>query len=395
MLIDEFIIDEYNKGIISYTELSKRIKEEFPEEDRSIRTLRRYVSEVIRSYYELDKEHSAKIGLQLQRLQDKNRIARKIVRDNNRQINAILEYNQALQDVFKKYDVTKFIKPKIKHKVVKGTYGVIHFSDAHFNELISTKENQYDFSIAAKRCEKLIDKAVHLFKSLGVEKVIFISTGDLINSDRRLDELLSMATNRSKATFLAVEIIQQMIIQLANNFGSVDVASVIGNESRVQLDITWSDIAATDNYDFTIFQILKLLFKENKYVTFLNNNQVEDVIQVGNKNFLILHGHQKVSNLSGVIAKYNQQGTIIDFVLLGHEHNTNISDFWARSSSLSGGNAYSKGSLQLPSKAAQNLHVVHGDDLYSIKIDLQNVDGYGGYNIHEKLIEYKTNKVVG
>ena len=38
--------------------------------------------------------------------------------------------------------------------------------------------------------------------------------GDLLNSDRRLDELLQMATNRTKATFLEVDIFQQIILHL-------------------------------------------------------------------------------------------------------------------------------------------------------------------------------------
>ena len=71
------------------------------------------------------------------------------------------------------------------------------------------------------------------FKSRSITNVLLVQSGDLLNSDRRLDELLSMATNRAKATFLAVAIVQQVILDLNEHF-NVSVASVTGNESRVK-----------------------------------------------------------------------------------------------------------------------------------------------------------------
>jgi ABC-type transport system substrate-binding protein len=47
----------------------------------------------------------------------------------------------------------------------------------------------------------------------------------------------------------------------------VSVANVIGNESRITEDIGWTDAVATDNYDFTIFNILKLLFEKTSVGT--------------------------------------------------------------------------------------------------------------------------------
>ena len=76
-------------------------------------------------------------------------------------------------------------------------------------------------------------------------------TEDILNSDRRLDELLANSTNRAKATLLAIDIIQQMIIDLNEDF-NVTVANIIGNESRLEKDVTWGSDIATDNFDFQI-----------------------------------------------------------------------------------------------------------------------------------------------
>ena len=135
-----------------------------------------------------------------------------------------------------------------------GTKPVFNFkAKKHFE--IGEDINLMDFEIASKRCKHFVKKATKYFKAFGVTNILVAMTGDLLNSDRRLDELLNMATNRAKATFLAVDILQQVIMDLNSNF-NVSVAMVTGNESRVKKDWGWSKTLASDNYDFTIFKTL-------------------------------------------------------------------------------------------------------------------------------------------
>jgi hypothetical protein len=69
--------------------------------------------------------------------------------------------------------------------------------DNHFNELVNLPTNRFDFEVAAKRLQLLAQKAKLLGKAYGVERVVVFFGGDLMNSDRRLDELLAMSTNRA------------------------------------------------------------------------------------------------------------------------------------------------------------------------------------------------------
>jgi predicted phosphodiesterase/transposase len=326
-----------------------------------------------------------------QKYQDLTRISRKQLREKNKVDNALIEYNKQLIEVFSKHKLPAFVMKNNKRNN-KGATGVIHVTDAHFNELVDLVHNKYDFPIASQRLKLLADKAKQYFKAIGIKNVLIAMTGDLMNSDRRLDELLSEATNRSKATFLAVNILEQFILDIAKDF-QVTVANVIGNESRIAKDVGWTEIMASDNYDFTIYNILKLIFR-NSDVKMLDGNLLEQIVEVSGQNILLLHGNQLKStsmeqSIQKIKGKYTSQKVTIDFVLSGHLHSARIGDVYARGGSLVGANAYSDSALQLESRASQNLHVFYNNGTRdSVKCDLQITTGIQGYSITKELESY-------
>ena len=350
---------------------------------------------LLKQFPELDLEmlvENIKLAKQKQRFQDLNRIERKAFRENARLENAVVEYNKKLIEVLEKYNLAKFT---IKHKNIETkAAGIFHLTDTHFNELVSLPVNKYDFNIASKRCKLFVDEARRYFKMKNVKNVLFAITGDLLNSDRRLDELLNEATNRSKATFLAVQLIEYMLLDLNKDF-NLTVANVTGNESRIGKDISWSNILATDNYDFTIFNMLDYLFKNSKGITFVTNvDPLEQVVKVANKNILLIHGNQ-ISNknmeqsIAKLRGKYAARNIVVDFVISAHCHSCRVGDVYARGSSLVGANAYSDRALQLTSRASQNIHIIYKTDrIDSIKIDLQDTTNIKGYNIQKLLDVY-------
>ena len=172
---------------------------------------------------------NVKLAKQKQSYQDLNRIERKTFREYARVENAVAEYNKKLVKIFDNYKLSTLTK---SHKRTSNAVGVIQFSDVHFNELVDLKHNSYDFTIASKRCKYFVKRAIMYFKSQSISNILIAQTGDLLNSDRRLDELLSMATNRAKATFLAVDIFQQIILELNEHF-NISICSVTGYECRV------------------------------------------------------------------------------------------------------------------------------------------------------------------
>tara|TARA_R100000781_G_scaffold58773_2_gene37761 strand:+ start:1628 stop:2824 length:1197 start_codon:yes stop_codon:yes gene_type:complete len=333
-------------------------------------------------------KENVRLAKQKQSAQDLNRIERKAFREFARIENAVGKYNEELVKIFKDNNLSKLTK---KHKSKNSAVGVIQFSDVHFNELVSIPNcNKYDFSIASARCRTFVDQAIKYFKAFDIDNVLLVQSGDLLNSDRRLDELLQMATNRTKATFLAVDIFQQIILHLNESF-NVSVVSVTGNESRVKKDYGWVNLIATDNYDYTIFQTLKYLFKGSD-INFIDGDPMEKVVNVAGQNLLIIHGHGGIKtgiekSINQMIGRYRMRGTKIDYIIFGHIHSARIGDLYSRSSSMVGANDYSEKALNLSGRASQNCYIFYENgNRDGIKIDLQN---YGkGYDIDDSLAEY-------
>lgn len=382
------ILELFESGV-GYSEISRHLIDKYLL-DVSPDHLRKQISLVV-SYLVSDKEiveENIKLAKQKQRAQDLNRIANKSFREYAREENALVEYNKELIKVLKENSLDVKLT---KHKTKTGSVVLVQIADTHFNELVDMESNQYDFKIASQRLQKFAYYVKEYAKLHKATSFLVAITGDLINSDRRLDEKLSMATNRAKATFLGVHLLKHFILDL-QEFADVKVCCVTGNESRVNQDLGWVDLCASDNYDFTIFEMLRLLLPKIEFLR--GDNALEMVISINGNNVLVIHGHQlgkMTSNDVGkVVSKYAHKGIIIDFIICGHLHETMIRDSIARSASLVGSNAYSDKALNLSGKAAQNIYIFSNDGRQDVRIDLQETDGWDGYNIDEELFSYNT-----
>ena len=341
--------------------------------------------------------HTAMLAKSLQRSRDLTRIKSKEVREGTRVLNAVSELDKELITLIQKKGMSLRTKSHKRTDSPSRVVGVIQISDVHFNEEIDLPNNKYNFKIAAKRLEKHVFKSMKYFKANEVSEVVVAMTGDMMNSDRRLDELLENATNRSKAVFLAVDILQQLILDINKKY-PVTVASICGNEGRVNPDLGWIDQIASDNYDFTIHQTLSHLFKGKKGVTFVPiENPLEQVLDINGKHILLCHGHNGVATNSNIengvskyISRYSVAGIRLDYVLMGHIHSANIGDFYSRSSGLPGGNAYSDKALNLYSRASQNAFVISQESIDGLKVDLQEYEGFEGYSYDESLESYNS-----
>jgi len=379
------ILELFDNGK-NYIEISSFLIDKY-KLDVSVDTLRKKIREVVH-YLIADKdivEYNIRLAKQKQKFQDLNRIERKSFREGTRQENALVEYNTEIIKLLKRESLKTKLSKK-KHNTEAAI--VVQIADTHFNELVELESNKYDFDIASKRLQKYAYKVKEYVKFHKANKVLIAITGDLINSDRRLDELMAAATNRAMATFLGVHLLKHFILDL-NEIAEVQVCCVTGNESRVNQELGWVNLVSSDNYDFTIFEMLRLLLPD---INFLRGDALELVVEINGKNMLVIHGHQlgrMDSNQVGkVISKYSAKGVIIDFIICGHLHETMIRDNIARSASLVGSNAYSENALNLSGTAAQNIYCFTDDGRHDIRIDLQETNGWDGYDIKEELFAY-------
>lgn len=349
-----------------------------------------------------DEAALVKLEAQKQKASDLNGLLRKANRESYRLYNTLEvvydEYCSLLKSsIFVDFTVKE-------HKIVnKGKQGLLQISDTHLNELIFPQEangNSYDFTVASKRLKKFVTEAKQVFKLYNIDQVLIAFTGDMINSTRRLSEKQASASSQVRASLLATYLFQQVIIELSQDFG-VSVASVVGNESRVDDDdFDTSDVLTSNNWDYLIYNNLKMLFdgKPVEFIDAMNNTQ--QVVTLDNGfNVLLIHGNFMKGDISDkgigtMLQSYAYKGVPIHAVLLGHIHSASIGDTVSRSSSLCGGNAYSTNGLSFISRASQNIYIVNEDlGYHGIKIDLQNTDGCEGYNIIAELERYQVRGV--
>lgn len=331
----------------------------------------------------------------IQKLRDQQRIERKIKREDYRQISSSDQYLSELVKQIKKFQIPELNKKKNNHISESEYEGIFQLSDIHFNEIISDlSENAYDFDIASKRLRKYVYEAIKIFKMYKVEKILIAMTGDILGSDRRVDEKLNLATNRSNATVIGVFLLEQIIREL-NAYFDIKIAMVSGNESRV-FELGDSDIIMQDNYDCVMYEMLKMIFRKNLDI-FIDGNPYKKIIKMKNKNILFLHGHNLGKNPENDVIKLIGQistnnNVSVDYVVFGHIHQAQIADFYARSSSLSGGNAYSSNQLKLISRASQNLHLISENSIMTFKIDLQDINDVCGYPLNDNFYVNKKHK---
>lgn len=336
-------------------------------------------------------EKNVELARQRQKFMDSNRIERKAFREHARLDNALTTCGERIIAILERYD---FSKVTVQHETNgEPAIAVVQLSDLHFNELVQTQMNVYDFNIAAKRMKKYAIRATQELIAKGVKSVVVANTGDILNSDRRLDEYMNQATNRMNAAMLAVFLIEQFLLDLNKNF-NVTYLQVSGNESRVKDEPGLADNILTDNYDYLIYNILKKAMKTAQGITFLDGDVAERVIKLFEKNILVTHGEQisganPIGDVQKIKGKYAQYGVAIDFVIFGHVHTALIHDHFARGASMVGANTYTDRGLQLTTGASQNIHIYYRNGEHdSMVVSLNNTDGIAGYNIKEELIAY-------
>lgn len=379
-------------------DLTRYVINEYGDFGRREDSLRRSVSTIINDS-KPDKEllsENVRLAKDKQRLQDQNRIERKAFREDARIENAVTQFGKELTDLNKKYAEKLLdkinINPLQKKDELSGV-GIIQLTDIHANELIDLPHNQYNWTILSKRLKKQINDSIDYFKFKKVKKVLIAFSGDLINSDRRLDELLNQATNRAKAAYLLSHVLIQAILEVRNAGYEVDIISVLGNESRVNKEMTFSNEAFSENYDFTIIaqarQVLE--FANIDGVKFHSIDKMEMVVEIEEQKWLIMHDipaqTSKQEKTQSVVGRYALRGTPIDFVIGGHIHAHRGTDISCRAGSMAGSNTYNEHALGLIGRASGVCYVVKGKERYYQYIDLQYANNEG-YEIISQLEAY-------
>lgn len=333
-------------------------------------------------------ETLAKLQQQKQAAQDTNIYLRRITRNENRALSIIEKLNEEFHDLFSSISLPVKIEHEFPEDNGKAPVLLVCLSDFHAQEEIKTEYNVYNFEILAKRLEKYAHKILFYAKAHGIKRIDISMLGDMVNSNRRVGEQYCNSTTSMKTVSQVAILIEQFILSLYNEY-PVRVYAVCGNESRI--DKEFDKCLITNNFDYSIYNLLKAMFRNCDNVEFIDGNFSYQVIHINGFNILAVHGDEFKQFPSQAVKLKKQQiseqlGIIIHFVIMGHYHSTLISgDGYARCSGICGSNPYSFESLGFSGDAEQTLIVID-DVITPIPINLQNTDKYIGYELDEKYL---------
>ena len=342
-----------------------------------------------------DKTEMTKLRQDKLRVGDKLRFERNAFNKRLRDLSALEELNQELINGLNK------LKPIVPEYFTKPCTSytedvlVVSIGDWHLGEISAEfKHTGFDMEIASKRLKKYADYIKGEIINKGYKKVVIMCGGNICNNVTLLCKRLQQTSNRATTTIMAVVLMEHFILDIYEACPNIVFAGVGNNESRYDEDYFEDEYLITNCADYVVYNMLELLFTDIPTIKFLGGRNCEKVVNINGSNILLTHGvafgkGDVEKAVQQAISRYAVKNVDIRYVLLSHIHCTRNSNFFSRHGSLVGGNAYSNSTLNLQTRASQNiLTVSKNGDINSLMVDLEDVDGITGYDISNEIKKF-------
>ena len=360
-----------------------------------IRNVYKTKGTIIDSLTDDDKTEMTKLRQDKLRANDKLSFERNAFNKRLRELSALEELNQELINGLNK------LKPIVPEYFTKPYTSytedvlVVSIGDWHLGEISAEfKHTGFDMEIASKRLKKYADYIKGEIINKGYKKVVIMCGGDICNNVTLLCKRLQQTSNRATTTIMAVVLMEHFILDIYEACPNIVFAGVGNNESRYDEDYFEDEYLITNCADYVVYNMLELLFTDIPTIKFLGGRNCEKVVNINGSNILLTHGvafgkGDVEKAVQQAISRYSVKNVDIRYVLLSHIHCTRNSNFFSRHGSLVGGNAYSNSTLNLQTRASQNiLTVSKNGDINSLMVDLEDVDGIIGYDISNEIKKF-------
>lgn len=329
-------------------------------------------------------------------VKNKLNFERNIFNKKLKDLSLLEELNQDIIECLKKLQptgVTTYIT--YSGKSLNDDVLVAVITDTHGGEISAEfKDTGFDFTILSKRLKKYADTIKKEITNNKYNKCVLLCAGDLCNNVTLLSKRLNQTSNRATTIVMMIKLLQDFILDIYSVCPNITFAGVCSNESRNDLEYHEDEYLITNCADYTIYNVLEMLFKNISTVKFLGGRNCEKVVQVNGQNILLTHGvgiskGDIDKSIQQAISRYSVKGVKIRYVTLGHIHSQLNSSYFARSGSLCGSNAYSNSTLNLQSRASQSMFTVSKNgDIHTYGVDLENVDNIKGYDISNEIKKF-------
>lgn len=278
--------------------------------------------------------------------------------------------------------------PKQSNRVRAGKVGeavIVMISDLQVGEVIDLDQmggvNAFNITIARSRLERLFASIVKLTTTFwaGAKPSVFylLLMGDLVSGEiheelAKTNDLLSIPAVRSVSESLIAG-----VSLLLKSFPKipVHVVSVAGNHGRTTKKPE-SKGFAVDSYDTLVAWVIESWFKAKgeRRITFSAPVSGDALISIFGWNLLVTHG-DRIGSRGGTgfvgpaatisrgfqktLMDYAAQGTVVDYVLIGHFHTAMELPQGFANGSLPGPSQFSKTHRMRPEPASQWMLSVH------------------------------------
>lgn len=224
-----------------------------------------------------------------------------------------------------------------KHHVAMA---VAQLTDTHFDEVIKPEEvgfyNAYDRRIAELRLHRWADGVIRVghdyVAGVELEGLAVFATGDIFSGDIHAELKESNEDHLYSSVVHWTEQIIAALTLLADGYGRVHVAAVVGNHGRSTVKPVYKG-RARSNVEWLMWRGVAQRLAADKRLTFQVGDGMDLRVDLMGTRYLLTHGDQfhGGSGISGAMAplmlgvhrKNLRQGTIgdpIDIMVMGHFH---------------------------------------------------------------------------
>ena len=193
-------------------------------------------------------------------------------------------------------------KPYVKKIPVGSTKGntpqtvVAPLSDTHIGEHVNYEEmaglNSYSFEIFNRRLYGWASQLLTLVElrrqAVPINKLTIPMLGDMISGDIHDELIKTNLDNCLQQMIRGANLIAQALMYLAPHFKEIEVACVVGNHGRLTRKPPMKNKYL--DWDYMLYQWVAAFCKDQSNITFHIPKSYMTIIEVCNRNILIMHG---------------------------------------------------------------------------------------------------------
>lgn len=255
---------------------------------------------------------------------------------------------------------------------------IVNITDWHVGYIINNcKGNYFNWNIANKRIDKLIEEIHKNVKLYGINKIHVVNTGDTIEHIYlRKNQSQFCEFGQSEQINKAIELIYRFLVALCGMNCNVVYTSIAGNHDRSNGDIKAN--LQGDNADVVIARQLSKYneIAKNVRLTIIENDPFNDeiLLEVNGTKHKFIHGDKKVKDGDKLIKSEMSMDDDSYTLWRGHYHNFNVQSenngrYIISSGCLSGFNDYST-AFGSSTTASQTIAII-GDGKIEVIKDIQ------------------------